>query len=94
MLKLCMFRIKLSTDQAHGKVWGRMVWRGVVKEKDEKIPGPLKDQWQLVATPKYSKFKGTSYCVQKIIDEAKAVEKPYGRLAQETVPEVGVKASA
>jgi hypothetical protein len=60
-----------------------MVWRGVVKPKDERIPGPLKRQWTLVETPKYNKFKGTEKCYQEIINQAKAVEVPYGKLAEQ-----------
>ena len=65
------------------KAWGRLVWRGVVKPHDERIPSPLKKQWSLVEVPEYKKFKGTEQCLQTIIDQAKAVEKPYGRLAEE-----------
>lgn len=78
-----MRRVDLSTDQNHGKAWGRLVWRGVVKDKDERIPGPLKKQWSLVETPQYKKFKGTEQCVQNIIEEVRAVQVPYGKLAEQ-----------
>ncbi|KIJ70474.1 hypothetical protein HYDPIDRAFT_57382, partial [Hydnomerulius pinastri MD-312] len=30
----------------HGKVWGKLVWRGkVVSEREERIPGTLKYKW-------------------------------------------------
>lgn len=51
-------RVNLSKDQNHGDAWGRMVWRGRLKLKEEKIGAPLKDEWKLVSTPDYKKFKG------------------------------------
>ena len=53
------YRIKLSKDQNHGKAFGRLVWRGRMKTKDERIGAPLKPQWKLLGTPDYKKFKLT-----------------------------------
>lgn len=67
-----MYRVKLSVkDQTHGKAWGRLVWKGRPKEKDERIGAPLKRQWSLVKLPDYSKFKGTPEDLQKIIEESR-----------------------
>ena len=66
------FRVKLSQkNQAHGKAWGRMVWRGRPKEKDERIGGPLKHQWSLVRLPDYAKFSGSRDDLEKIIVESR-----------------------
>ncbi|KAF9247129.1 hypothetical protein BU15DRAFT_39120 [Melanogaster broomeanus] len=39
-------RTKLKLAGSHGKVWGRLVWRGkLVSEREERIPGTLKYKW-------------------------------------------------
>ena len=53
-----MYRVNLSPDQKHGKVWGRLVWRGKAGE-EELIRSPLKKQWSLLNLPDYSTFNGT-----------------------------------
>lgn len=57
----------MSPDQRHGKVHGRLVWRGKVTEKDEEIRSPLKKQWQLLALPDYAKFTGVADDIIKAI---------------------------
>ena len=49
-------RVVLSKDQNHGKVYGRLVWRGRPKETDDKIGSPLKKEWALLSTPDYGRF--------------------------------------
>lgn len=63
-------------DQTHGKAWGRLVWRGRPKLKDERIGAPLKKQWSLVSLPDH-KFKGTPEELLQIIEDSRtAVEIP------------------
>ncbi|KAK7060277.1 hypothetical protein VNI00_001042 [Paramarasmius palmivorus] len=39
-------RSELKCEGKHGKVWGRLVWRGKeVSERDERIRGSLKYNW-------------------------------------------------
>lgn len=53
-------RVQLSKDQNHGKVFGKMVWRGRQKELEERIGSTLKKEWQIVSLPDYSSAaKGT-----------------------------------
>ena len=52
-------QVKLSKDQEHGKIYGRLVWRGRAKETDEKISTALKKEWQMLSTPDYGKFTAT-----------------------------------
>ncbi len=59
--------MSLSTDQDHGKVFGRLVWRGRPQEKDHRIGAALKQEWFLVEMPNYKKFRGTSEEVNAII---------------------------
>jgi len=33
-----------------------LVWRGLTKEKDERIGGPLKKEWSLLQIPDYKTF--------------------------------------
>jgi len=49
-------RVMLSKDQSHGKVYGKMVWRGRPKEAEERIGSPLKKEWSLVSLPDYKVF--------------------------------------
>ena len=51
-------KVKLSKDQEHGDVFGRLVWRGRSKEHDKRIGTSLKKQWSVVETPDYTSFKG------------------------------------
>ena len=51
-------KVKLSKDQEHGNVYGRLVWRGKAKNYDMKIGPALKKQWSLMQAPDYSSFKG------------------------------------
>jgi hypothetical protein len=57
------------------------VWRGLPKDKDEKITSALKKEWSMLEVPSYDKFKATEKCLQAIIDEAKATHVPYGKHA-------------
>lgn len=56
ILVFITYRVKLSKDQKHGSVYGRLIWRGLTKEKDEKIGAPLKKEWSLLQLPDYKKF--------------------------------------
>ncbi len=58
-------RVKLSTDQMHGSVYGRKVWRGRAMENDELISTALKKQWSVVSLPDYQMFKGKEQDVSK-----------------------------
>lgn len=51
-------KVTLSTDQKHGKAWGVLVWRGIRKNKVERIGAACKKEWSLVGTPDYSKLYG------------------------------------
>lgn len=50
--------VKIPAGKTHGKVYGRLVWNGVPKEKNEEIRCPLKKQWSLVSFPDYKTFNG------------------------------------
>lgn len=50
--------MKLTPDQNHGKVYGKLVWRGRAREEEEAITCTLKRQWQLVGLPDYKSFTG------------------------------------
>ena len=60
-------RVKLSKDQNHGKVYGRLVWRGRPKPKDEKISATLKEQWKLISLPNYKEFSGKKEEIDSLI---------------------------
>lgn len=60
-----------SEDGAHGKIWGRLVWRGVAKPKDEKITTALKAQWMLLELPDYKSFRPTPEKIQERYNTAK-----------------------
>jgi len=51
-------RVKPSADPSHGKAWGKLVWRGRLKEKEERIRTGLKKEWKLLEFPDYQKFSG------------------------------------
>mmetsp|Transcript_10003 Transcript_10003/g.15109 ORF Transcript_10003/g.15109 Transcript_10003/m.15109 type:complete len:127 (-) Transcript_10003:41-421(-) len=63
-------RVELSKDQDHGKVWGRLVWRGRPQPRDRRIHSARKHEWKLVDVPNYSKFKGKPTDVDDIISDA------------------------
>ena len=44
-----------------------MVWRGRLKEKEEKIGGTLKKQWLMVQLPDYQKFHGKAEDVAALL---------------------------
>ena len=46
-------RVKLSKDQNHGKVFGRLVWNGRPKDREQRINTALKKQWSLLEVPHY-----------------------------------------
>lgn len=49
-------RVKLSPDQNHGKVFGRLVIKGRASGAEEAIRSPLKKEWRLVGLPDYKTF--------------------------------------
>lgn len=59
--------MKLCPDQKHGVVHGRLVWRGVPREKDEPIPSALKREWKVVEFPNYSMAKNKNVNVAEVI---------------------------
>ena len=59
--------MKLSPDQKHGEAFGRLVWRGKAREKDEQIRSPLKKQWKLLQLPDYKNFTGSPDDLDKLI---------------------------
>lgn len=64
-------KVQLSPkSQEHGKVWGRLIWRGKAKDKNEMMGSPLKKEWQLIALPDYHKFAGDDKDVDTIIAES------------------------
>lgn len=60
-------RVKLSKDQNHGKVYGRLVWRGRSKDKDERITSALKKEWEMLSMPDYSKYEAKPDQVESLI---------------------------
>jgi hypothetical protein len=62
--------VKLSKDQDHGKVWGRLVWRGRPQPFDRRIQTATKKQWQLVSVPNYATFKGKEDDYEQLVTEA------------------------
>jgi len=52
--------MNLSKDQKHGTAHGILVWRGVAKVKSARIGPALKRQWNLVGTPDYKSFNGST----------------------------------
>lgn len=69
----CYYRVKLSEDQQHGKIHGRLVWRGRAKPADQKITTALKKEWTLISTPNYQSFQGTPADIAKLIPIAEPV---------------------
>mmetsp|Transcript_10539 Transcript_10539/g.17176 ORF Transcript_10539/g.17176 Transcript_10539/m.17176 type:complete len:107 (-) Transcript_10539:166-486(-) len=63
-------KVNLSKDQNHGKIHGRLVWRGLPKPKDEEISTALKRQWQLVELPDYASFDGSAESISRRIPES------------------------
>ena len=64
-------RVVLSRDQDHGKVFGRLVWRGRAKETETKIAGPLKKEWSLVSHPNYGVFSAQNEQLQNLLPSQK-----------------------
>jgi small subunit ribosomal protein S34 len=60
-------KVKLTVDQEHGKIWGRLVWRGRPKPKEMKINTAKKKEWSLLGVPDYKEFKGETDQVQALI---------------------------
>jgi hypothetical protein len=58
--------MNLSKDQKHGSAEGILVWRGVPKVKAEKIGPALKRQWNLIGTPNYKAFNGSTDAAYKL----------------------------
>ena len=61
-----VFRMNLSKDQKHGTAHGILVWRGVAKVKSIKIGPSQKRQWNLVGTPDYKTFDGSTDSAYKL----------------------------
>ena len=59
--------MNLSKHQENGTIYGRLVWRGKTKPKDEKITTPLKKQWKLLSLPDYRTFGGTDSEIRTMI---------------------------
>ena len=53
-------KVKLSKDQNHGKIFGRLVWNGRMKSRDQRINTALKKQWSLVSVPDYGSVASAS----------------------------------
>ena len=51
-------KVKLSKDQNHGTIFGRLVWNGREKPRDQRINTAMKKQWSLVGLPDYAGPKG------------------------------------
>lgn len=69
-LSLSLSRVKLSRDQDHGKVWGRLVWRGRPQPYDREIHSARKHQWEMVCVPNYASFKGKPENYDNLVSEA------------------------
>lgn len=68
-------KVKLTPDQNHGRAWGVMVWRGIRKEREERMPAPLKNQWNIVDLPDYKKLGGNA---EEFEEKLQALVKTYG----------------
>jgi hypothetical protein len=64
-------RVKTAPNKQHGKVFGRLVWKGVPKGVEEEVRCPLKRQWSLVAFPFYKEFSSDSESMKKLIPAVK-----------------------
>ena len=64
-------KVLLSKDQLHGKVWGRLVWRGNAKDKTERLGSPLKKEWSVVQLPDYKTFTGQEKEINDLIIASK-----------------------
>ena len=62
-------RVKLSKDQNHGTIHGRLVWRGKSKPEDRRINSALKKQWSILELPNYRNFKGKPDEVAKLFPD-------------------------
>mmetsp|Transcript_49954 Transcript_49954/g.139949 ORF Transcript_49954/g.139949 Transcript_49954/m.139949 type:complete len:110 (+) Transcript_49954:32-361(+) len=62
-------RVKLRPkNQDHGKVFGRLVWRGRPKDRDMQITSALKKQWSIVDLPDYTgSFRARDEEIDKLI---------------------------
>lgn len=53
-------KVRLSKDQGHGDVWGKLVWRGIRKNyHPRKLASTLKKEWKILDLPDYNTFKGS-----------------------------------
>eukprot|EP01039_Chlorochromonas_danica_P007326 gene7326-8108_t len=50
--------VRIPAGKTHGKIYGRLVWNGVPKGKNEELRCPLKKEWSLVSFPDYKTFNG------------------------------------
>ncbi len=63
----CFFSVDIGKNQALNSIRGRLVWRGIAKNNDEKITCCAKRQWDILSLPDYSRFTGETSHVQEII---------------------------
>jgi hypothetical protein len=63
-------RVKLSKDQDHGKVYGRLIWRGRPQPFDREIHSARKKQWKMISVPNYATFKGKPENYENLVTEA------------------------
>ncbi len=69
---IASYRVQPGGDPQHGKAWGKLVWKGRLKDKEERIKTGLKKEWKLLEFPDYQKFNGDAAEVLKSIPVPKA----------------------
>ena len=67
-------RVNLSTDQEHGKAYGRLVWRGRPRSYDQRIFSASKAQWKLLDLPDYQVYTTSLYLVYLISYRSRLME--------------------
>lgn len=77
-------KVSPTPDQQHGRAWGVMVWKGIRKEKVERLGASQKKEWQLVGVPDYSKLAGS---VPEFEERVHELVKDYGKVRTEWTPE-------
>jgi len=88
-------KVKLSSDQKHGRVWGRLVWRGRAQPKDESIGSTLQKEWSLVGLPNYSKFKAKPEHIDELIKTSALpyLPEPPARILQSSTTTTNIQQS-
>lgn len=59
--------MKKHPFQAHGTVYGQLVWNGRARKAEEEVRCPLKKQWLMVAFPDYKAFTGDRASLDKLL---------------------------